>query len=759
MLKKRWFFLTSFFVCLSMFCAVTLAIAEETVVTDTQQGSVATNLGLYGGDTWDIAVDNDYIYTIASGTPNGFFYSWDAGATWQQPTGLYDYGSGQAVEVDHATGTVYVALGGDLYVSTDHGATLTLLEPSAGNPLVVGTGAIIGGWNNTVRVSTDSGTTWTSATVNTDSLWSLAASKTAGTFYATTYNSTTQTGVLNISTDYGATWTPMITSATTFTTVRTDPYNENYLTLGNDHHLWLSTDQGLTFNEITNAPASCNTISTWISTGRMYACSSFTDDNGATWTQMNFTDIVRGPGKAIEINSANEQIIYGDSMSGITKSIDGGLTWQNSYSGITGVNAQAISLTTDKITAWVSSNQGLAKSTDFNADNPTWDFPILPCAPERCDPSGIGATVWVKPDDSTIVLAGSIGGYIFRSADSGTTWVLASVPSINEAKFINTDTGMNNLTPYQFANDPNNSATVYAALSSTTIGTLLMSTDSGATWTELLDDFPAHSVAIGKNGVIYVGGGNSTTVALGMYKYADSVWTKLTGLPEDVDINSIIIDPDNEDIIYVAASGESTLGEDGFYKSTDAGVTWTKNASLADYYGFNSITLQRSTTPNILYLTCRDSESHGLLLKSSDRGDTWGILYTGLKSETYNTIVFDGLLAGSQHGLFSLKSKAKFKSLKDIKISKGEIATLSAKLQDKATKKILKNKQVLLYQKHGNHWKLKKHKKSSITGKVTFHVQPVKTQTYRLSWKPGEKYSEEYTRSYSKNVTVSIKKN
>lgn len=759
MSKKMQRLLLSSFICVGLLFSANHVYAVDEIIADDAQGAKITNLGLYGGDTWDIAVDGDYVYTIASGTPNGFFYSVDAGATWNQPAGEYDYGSGQAVEVDHATGTVYVTLGGDLYVSTDHGTTLTLLKEDTGNPLVVTPEAIIGGFNNSVGYSTDQGLTWSSATVNTDFINSLAASKTLGTFYAVTYNSDTQIGTLNISTDYGATWAPLSISTTDFTTVRTDPYNENYLALGDDHALYLSLDQGVTFNAVANASASCNSIATWSSANRLYACSSYSDDNGATWTQMDFNSIVRGPGKIITINPSNEQIIYGDSMSGVTKSIDGGTTWQNSYAGITGVNAQAISITTDKTTAWVSSNQGLAKTVDFNAETPTWEFPILPCAPERCDPSGIGATVWVKPNDPTIVLAGSIGGYIFRSTDSGATWVLAETPSIDVDAYIDPETHMNILTPYQFVSDPNDSSIIYAALSSSTVGIVLKSVDSGANWETFLEDFPAHSLAVGTDGTVYVGGGNSTTETLGMYKYSAGAWTKLSGLPEAATIESVLIDPDNADIIYATASGESSAEEDGFYKSVDAGLTWTKNASLGDYYNFNAITLQRSTTPNTLYLACRDTDWHGIMLKSSDRGETWGILYTGLKSETFNTVVFDGLTVGSKHGLFSLKSKADFKALKDVKIQLGNKATLSARLKDKATLKILKHKQVLLYKKINGHWHYLRHKKTGIKGKVSFKVHPLQNRTYRLVWKPGENYAEEYTRSNSENVTVTVKHN
>jgi hypothetical protein len=747
-------------VCFGVLSSTAAVQAEDEVVPEAQQGGIYTSLGLYGGNTWDIAIDGDYIYTIASGTPNGFFYSQDAGATWQQPAGNNDFGSGQSVDVDHATGTVYIGLGGDLYSSTDHGATLTLIQENAGNPLVFGSGTIIGGWNNEVKISTDNGTTWTTATVDaTNSVSSLAASKTAGIFYAVAYDGDTLASTLYVSTNYGATWAAVTTGATSFTAVRTNPYNENYLTIGNDNHLWLSSDNGVTFTEITNAPSSCNTITSWTSLGRMYACSSFTDDGGVTWTQMDFTDIVRGPGKTIEVNSANELVLYGDSMSGVTKSTDGGVTWQNSYTGITAVNVEAISYTTDKTTAWVSSTNGLAKTTDFNSVAPTWEFPVLPCAPERCDPSGIGESVWVKPDDSTIVLAGSIGGFIFRSADSGETWVLADAPSIDVDAYIDADTGMNILRPYQFVNDPNDPTIVYAALSSTTVGVLLKSTDSGENWTDmgLIDDAPAHSIAVSETGIIYVGAGNSGTETKGVYKYSNDTWEKLTGISEIVNINSIMIDPDDENILYVAASGDSTQGKDGFYKSIDAGANWTKIDGLTDYYEFSSITIQNSTTPNTLYVSCRDDESHGILLKSSDLGETWGVLYTGLKSETFNTLVFDGLVVGSEHGLFSLKSKAHFKSMSNRHVSEGAAVRLSSTLKDKTTKKLLKNKKVILYQKHGTKWQIKSIKNTNSLGKVHFSFAANNTHKYRMTWKPRHKFAHEYARTDSKAVTITVK--
>jgi hypothetical protein len=748
--------------------------ADQTPATlpDAQQSSAPTNLGLYGGDTWDIAVDGDYVYTIATSTPNGFFFSTDAGTTWERPSGYNDYGSGQGVEVDYATGTVYVSLGGDLYKSMDHGATLSKVIDNAGFPLLVAQGKVFAGYNNTVKISSDNGATFTSVIVGASSdigVTSLAASKTTGTFYATVYDHESNVGSLYRSTDSGATWSSMAviasgTAVTSLATVSANPYDENNLVVANDHHLWQSLDGGATFTEVNH---NCNNISTWTASGKWYACSAYSTDHGITWTDMDIhTNVVRGPGKVIAINSQNTDIMYGDCMSGVCISSDAGLTWEYSYTGIKAVNVQAISYTADKNTAWVSSGNGLAMTMDFQSAEPTWVFPVMPCAPERCDASGIGQTVWVKPDDASIVMAGSIGGFIYRSINGGWTWTLASHPTIDVAKFIDPDTSMNVMVPQQFVTDQNDTSAVYLALSGLPtggawVGAVLKSTDAGATWTDMAlpNDAPASSIAISKTGILYVGTGESHSTLKGVYKYANGVWSALSGIPTDVNINSILIDPENESVVYVAASGDGRIGHDGIYKSSDAGVTWKKAAGLSGYYGFKAITLQRSTTPNTLYVSGRDSANHGVLLKSGDAGENWGLLYQGLKSESFNTAVFDGLVVGSKHGIIAIKSKGKF----DMKasaatIKKGKVVSLTGTLKDAATKRVLKNKQIGIYQQIGKKWKLvgavNTNKK---TGALDIKIKPSKTTTYRLTWTPDKKDKVEYA-SLSKTFTITVKK-
>ncbi|MFH1171036.1 MAG: sialidase family protein, partial [bacterium] len=629
-------------------------------------------------------------------------------------------------------------------------------------------GKLLSAWNGVAYISSDNGATFTQVTIAAgENIMSYAASKTVGTIYAVTRNDSTGVSKLHISVDGGVTWAAMMVDASNpFTNVNANPYDANILTLSNDNALWLSTNAGAVWTKMGVSPArSCGTFSLWTST-RWYACAGSSTDNGTSWVDFDtHTNVMRGPGKVVVVNAADETILYGDCMSGVCKSTDGGLTWHNSLDGITGVNVLAISQTTNKSTVWIASSNGLGKTDNFTSAAPDWTWPILPCDPDpaaRCDSSGIGESVWVKPDNANIVLAGSIGGWIYRSTNGGTTWT-AQIPSVvNVAKF---KTGSwNNLRPKHFINDPADPNTVYLAMFDPIDhnGAVLKSTDAGVTWADLAiaDDAPATVLSRTTTGVLYAGTGEgkSTTTVKGVYKYENSAWTKLTGIDTRLNIMSVMVDPEVQTTVYAAASNDlAPLQEDGFYKSIDSGVTWTKIVPTG-YTDFGTITVQRSTLPNTLYMSAIDSATHGVLLKSSDAGATWGILYTGLKSETYTSALFDGLVAGNKHGVFGIKSKVEFKSLASKKIQKGKTALISTTLRDKATKKLLKNKKVTLYKKVGKVWKFQSTHTTNSKGLVRFITKPSKTAQYRLVWKPVKTDKAEYASLTSNVITVTVKK-
>lgn len=132
--------------------------------------------------------------------------------------------------------------------------------------------------------------------------------------------------------------------------------------------------------------------------------------------------------------------------------------------------------------------------------------------------------------------------------------------------------------------DPNNENIWYAGAPA---GGLWKSTDAGATWTNLFDDFlqiGVSGIAIDPNdsNTVYIATGDDDagdSYSIGVYKSTDggATWSE-TGLnPTTTTVatrmNEITIDPTNSDIIWVGSS-------DGLYKTIDAGASWDKKSTL-----------------------------------------------------------------------------------------------------------------------------------------------------------------------------------
>ncbi len=120
-------------------------------------------------------------------------------------------------------------------------------------------------------------------------------------------------------------------------------------------------------------------------------------------------------------------------------------------------------------------------------------------------------------------------------------------------------------------------------------GGVWKSENGGSAWTPVFDDQPTQNIgalAIQQNNpeVIWVGTGegnprNSMNLGMGIFKSTDGgkTWTHM-GLETTKTIHRIWIDPDNDQSIFVGASGDPfTPNEDrGLYKTTDGGKHWEK---------------------------------------------------------------------------------------------------------------------------------------------------------------------------------------
>jgi photosystem II stability/assembly factor-like uncharacterized protein len=195
---------------------------------------------------------------------------------------------------------------------------------------------------------------------------------------------------------------------------------------------------------------------------------------------------------------------------------------------------------------------------------------------------------------------------------------------------------------------PKNHRIIYVASAG---GGVWKSSDAGTTFAPIFDD---HCQSIGvvtldpsdPDNTIYVGTGetwtrNSVSIGCGLFRSRDggTTWESL-GLEHSERIASILVHPENPDIIYVGVLGAlwSDSQERGVYKSADGGKSWEKILYLNPRTGLADMAMDPAD-PNILYAsmwefrrTAWSFDSGGgssALYKSMDAGATWSKIHNG----------------------------------------------------------------------------------------------------------------------------------
>ncbi len=176
-------------------------------------------------------------------------------------------------------------------------------------------------------------------------------------------------------------------------------------------------------------------------------------------------------------------------------------------------------------------------------------------------------------------------------------------------------------------------------------GGVWKTTSNGALFTPLFQDeglISIGDVTISQRNpdLVWVGAGESNNRQSiswggGVWKSTDGGTTfRFMGLENSKHINRIIIDPSNEDIVLVAATGPlfGPGGDRGVFKTTDGGRSWRQVLEVDDDTGANAL-VRAPTDPNTLYAStyqrrrnacCMNGGGPGSgIWKSTDNGDTW----------------------------------------------------------------------------------------------------------------------------------------
>lgn len=344
------------------------------------------------------------------------------------------------------------------------------------------------------------------------------------------------------------------------------------------------------------------------------------DDGGATWTLVMDDESPIHTIKTFAFHPGDEQTIYvGSEMDGVTRSTDGGATWQEKNEGLAGLQARELATPRNEIdTIYVNTfERGILRSDNggqawvelafFHGGRPKGRLLSTdPLVPDRVY-LGFGCDV-----DFPCIQISEDRGVTWRAVTMTLpiTWagemgeLMTAVPHPLVPGRILASAGFcRDIAHCNSGNEPNG---FYA------------SDDYGESWSYLGPTTPISEVLNiaydSRNpDLIY-----ASTNGMGLWKSTDggNTWA-VTSFTNTNYINYVITHPNQENKVYLASS---TIDDSVNYVSDDAGETWVRVESQIEY---RAPILFTPAQPPLLYAACEFGEK---LCRSNDSGNTWEIV-------------------------------------------------------------------------------------------------------------------------------------
>ncbi|MBI2135480.1 hypothetical protein HYU06_00220 [Candidatus Woesearchaeota archaeon] len=590
--------------------------------------------GPYGGWITDLEKVGATLWTATSFTyglgGNGIFEVTNKGLEWKALGGTNKSVSDVAVDPSDTKNIAFIA--DAPFITWDGGKTWQRIELKAdsytsvamskANSSLIFVGAILNG-KGLIFVSLDDGKNWTKASFLPETEWSIKS-----------------------------VWPSPDEAKNFITALAPHPTNENILFVGTNSALFKSENKGQSWKRIDSTfhrsdvkgiainPQTPNEVYVRVGVFEELTCMGVfgmkdrknaakiekskcagvykSTDSGETWQQLDayYADPSEG---GVFIDDNNPDIAYAIFSRKILKTEDGGKTWEKffwthdePFIPNSGLERLAVGENSDEV--FIAGKQGLFQSEDAGKH---WH--------ER-DNGFVGSEVVdiIKARDGTLY-AGTYTLGMFKSTDGGMSWTFASYNLEN---------------PYimLIAAHPTDAKTIFV----TTNAGIYISTDGALTWQLVAKDF-----FVGESGIlpdiahfhgiafdpqnpkrIYIGGGGDqyTPKGAGMSITEDGgkTWKEANiGFETDVHVSKIIVDKNNPAVVYATTQGPTNFMEKtgtgyGVFKSTDYGDTWKKINSGLETVETNTIALDPNDS-DIIYLGTDDDG----IYKSSDGGILW----------------------------------------------------------------------------------------------------------------------------------------
>lgn len=629
--------------------AMLLAVAATTLqsLPGNAEVGVVTMGGPFGGEIRNIAVSPHDSQHLFASTTQGLFRSTTGGGRWAS-AGLRNLSVGQVAFDVSTPGVAYAATSGGIFRSDDGGASWAALSDASDLPvprpgaIQSVAGALYAATRTALFVSRDGGAAWSrvyDAGQGVLTGWAAAPSD-SDVIYLGRETAAGDQAMFR-SANGGTTWqrSPLGYASR----VAVDPNNPKLAYAATHERVAITNDGGVSWTttaewqdpligpaDLALGAGDTVVVAGWARQGGFVSRSG---DGGATWST---TRTAGASARVVAADPSDELVIYtGGYGSGISRSVDGGLTFTSRNTGMTAQAARVSAADPRSPSRMFTSlgQGGLFGSADGGS---SWSD----ITQGLVDP----ANRYARVDVTGVAIAAD--GRVFASReveDAGPAPILASAD--DGATWVSQATGLPRyMTPTHLVAHPTDPDRLLAAFrphggSGDAVAATFITKNGGASWSEMTAiRAPVNAVHVDPtSGLLLlatgVPGGDRADRALYASTNFGDTWRTLTFPLDLIQVSSLGVAA-RQGRIYAGGTGNNVASSD------DNGATWHVSDLDGAAGGFNSPTVSVVAVDPVDNTQIFAGTIRNGLWFSRDRGLTWQPATPGVAGQEVYTLMF-----------------------------------------------------------------------------------------------------------------------